>query len=77
MTVALAVTGCGARAARRDASSTTSTTAPAATSTSTGPTATIPTDDIEQDLTTVQSDLDGAAKDLSDGQTEATTDARG
>jgi len=78
LVVAFALTGCGARAARRDATSTTSTTAPAAaTSTSSAPTASVPTDDIEQDLTTVQSDLDGAAKDLSDGQTEATTDTRG
>ena len=78
LVVVLALTGCGARAARRDATSTTSTTAPAAaTSTSSAPTASVPTDDIEQDLTTVQSDLDGAAKDLSDGQTQATTDTRG
>ncbi len=80
-TVALALSGCGARAARHDATPTTSTTAPTATastsSTGAAPTATVPTDDVEQDLSTVQSDLDGAAKDLSDGQTEATTDTRG
>ncbi len=78
VTVALALTGCGARAAHRDATPTTSTTAPAAaTSTSAAPPASVPIDDIERDLAAVQSDLDGAAQDLRDGPTEATTDTRG
>src|SRR5689334_5706407 len=81
LTVALALTGCGARLARRDATpTTTSTTASAAatsSSSTSSPNATVPTDDVEQDLDTVQSDLDGAAEDLRDGQTEATTDTRG
>jgi hypothetical protein len=76
--VGLALTGCGARAGRRDATPTTSTTVPATvTSTTVGTASTVQTDDIEQDLDTVQSDLNGAAQDLRDGPTEATTDTRG
>jgi len=78
--LAMALSGCGARAAHRDATSSTSTTvavtAPSTTAATT-PTSAQPTDDIEEDLTSVQADLDGAAQDLRDGPAEATTDARG